>query len=160
MYLIFLYRDGDLYASIRDCHSALQLDPSHRKAHFRLARGLLELTWIKEAQDCLEHFKDKFPEYTQYRECRALENDIRRAASTMKESGKFIISCYTYYYYYYLLYSPIYFLLLPRNFSAVFLAEIFGQIFSKVVDISGWLNSETDTGISQPCIIERSTKSS
>lgn len=78
--------DGDLYASIRDCHSALQLDPSHRKAHFRLTRGLLELTWIKEAQDCLEHFKDKFPEYTQYRECRALENDIRRAASTMKES--------------------------------------------------------------------------
>ncbi|PIK59155.1 putative WD and tetratricopeptide repeats protein 1, partial [Apostichopus japonicus] len=78
--------DGDLYASIRDCHSALQLDPAHRKAHFRLARGLLELAWINEAKVCLNHFKEKFPEYSEYRECRMLDGDIRRAVFTMKES--------------------------------------------------------------------------
>jgi hypothetical protein len=28
-------RDGDVYAAMRDCHTALQLDPDHMKAHFR-----------------------------------------------------------------------------------------------------------------------------
>lgn len=71
--------DGDIYAALRDCHSALRLDPKHRKAHFRLARCLLQLTWSSEAHQCLQSFKTKFPEYAKYSECQALERDITSA---------------------------------------------------------------------------------
>ena len=33
-----LYRDGDIYAALRDCHSAIKHDSDHLKAHFRLSR--------------------------------------------------------------------------------------------------------------------------
>ena len=84
----YLVREGDLYAALRDCHSALHLDPGHRKAHFRLARCLLELMRAREAQDCLMQFKVKFPEYAKYRECQALDRDISTAMLNMSESGK------------------------------------------------------------------------
>ncbi len=50
-------RDGDVYAALRDCHTTVQLDPSHFKAHFRLARCLFELKQIPEARGCLELFR-------------------------------------------------------------------------------------------------------
>nr|CAD7571785.1 unnamed protein product [Timema californicum] len=53
--------DGDTYAAMRDCHTALHLDPAYVKAHFRLARCLLELQWVQEAEECLRSFKEKFP---------------------------------------------------------------------------------------------------
>lgn len=86
-----MYRDGDIYAALRDCHSALRLDPKHRKAHFRLARCLLQLTWSSEAHQCLQSFKTKFPEYAKYSECQALERDITSAvfsSSDKRTNGK------------------------------------------------------------------------
>lgn len=50
----FISRDGDYYAAIRDCRSALELDPNYLKAHFRLAQCLHKLRWAKEAYDCLQ----------------------------------------------------------------------------------------------------------
>ncbi|XP_006818911.2 WD and tetratricopeptide repeats protein 1-like [Saccoglossus kowalevskii] len=68
--------DGDLYAALRDCHTALSIDPSHCKAHFRLAKCLFELTWAKEALDCLREFKDKFPDYAKNHTFEQLDRDI------------------------------------------------------------------------------------
>lgn len=71
--------DGDLYSALRDCHSALHLDPNHLKAHFRLARCLYELSWPQEAFDCLQQFKSKFPDYAKSNACEALDKDIKAA---------------------------------------------------------------------------------
>ncbi|CAC5412061.1 WDTC1 [Mytilus coruscus] len=71
--------DGDLYAALRDCHSALQLDPNHLQAHFRLARCLSELSWPQEAYDCLQQFKNKCPDYAKSNACEALDKDISAA---------------------------------------------------------------------------------
>lgn len=81
--------DGDIYAALRDCYSAINVDDSHLKAHFRLAKCLFELSWVEEALDCLTLFKSKFPDYATSQTCEALEKDIRAAifAKTEQEYG-------------------------------------------------------------------------
>lgn len=81
------FRDGDLYAALRDCLRALQLDPNHLKGHFRLARCLFELKWMKEADECLQHFKVKFPDHAQSKACEALEHDIKTAIYSQTSQG-------------------------------------------------------------------------
>ncbi|KAK7108463.1 WD and tetratricopeptide repeats protein 1-like [Littorina saxatilis] len=71
--------DGDMYAALRDCYEAMQLEPNHMKAHFRMARCLYELGWIQEAYDCLQVFKAKFPDYGNSQACSALDRDIKAA---------------------------------------------------------------------------------
>ncbi|XP_022295341.2 WD and tetratricopeptide repeats protein 1-like [Crassostrea virginica] len=78
--------DGDLYAALRDCHSALQIDPNHLKAHFRLARCLYELSWPQEAYDCLQQFKNKFPDYAKSNACETLDKDIKAAIYSKTDS--------------------------------------------------------------------------
>jgi WD and tetratricopeptide repeat-containing protein 1 len=78
--------DGDLYAALRDCHSAIQLDPDHLKAHFRLAKCLFELSWRNEAQECLNAFKSKFPEYANSQACSHLDKDIKAALYSKTEA--------------------------------------------------------------------------
>ncbi|PSN32439.1 WD and tetratricopeptide repeats protein 1 [Blattella germanica] len=75
-------QDGDVYAAMRDCHIALQLDPDHMKAHFRLARCLYELQWIQEASDCIQAFKNKFPDHVHSHACKALVKDIETASAS------------------------------------------------------------------------------
>ncbi|XP_053680694.1 WD and tetratricopeptide repeats protein 1 [Anopheles nili] len=67
---------GDVYAAIRDCHTALRLDPHYVKAHFRLARALLKLDQLKEAQICLEELIRRFPSYAKNPGVLMLEKDI------------------------------------------------------------------------------------
>lgn len=71
--------DGDLYAALRDCDVALQFDPNHLKAHFRLARCLYELHWTREASECLQLFKVRFPGHAQTHACETLDRDIQAA---------------------------------------------------------------------------------
>ena len=71
--------DGDLYAALRDCRSAIRIDANHLKAHFRLAKCLFGLSWSKEALECLQIFKIKFPDYSKSHTCEALDRDIRAA---------------------------------------------------------------------------------
>ncbi|XP_060570664.1 WD and tetratricopeptide repeats protein 1-like [Ruditapes philippinarum] len=80
--------DGDMYAALRDCHNALRLDLNHLKAHFRLAKCLNELSWSKEAFECLNHFKSKFPDYATSRACEQLDKDIRAAIFSKTESDE------------------------------------------------------------------------
>lgn len=80
--------DGDLYAALRDCHSALHIDPNHLKAHFRLARCLYELSWPQEAYDCLQEFKHKFPDYAKSNACETLDKDIKAAIYSKTDHGE------------------------------------------------------------------------
>ncbi|XP_066285635.1 WD and tetratricopeptide repeats protein 1-like [Branchiostoma lanceolatum] len=69
--------DGDIYSALRDCHTALSIDPNHIKAHFRLARCLHELQWTKESLDCLNQFRGRFPEHAHSQACDMLDKDIK-----------------------------------------------------------------------------------
>lgn len=80
-------RDGDHYDALRDCLKALTLNPSHLKAHFRLARCLFELKYVAEAHECLDDFKGKFPEQAHSSACDALDKDIKAALFSKTESG-------------------------------------------------------------------------
>uniref|UniRef100_H2ZN13 Anaphase-promoting complex subunit 4 WD40 domain-containing protein n=1 Tax=Ciona savignyi TaxID=51511 RepID=H2ZN13_CIOSA len=71
--------DGDVYAALRDCHTALFCNPNHVKAKFRLARCLYELHWLTEAQECLRDLKEKFPDFRNNRALVALERDVKSA---------------------------------------------------------------------------------
>jgi WD and tetratricopeptide repeat-containing protein 1 len=80
--------DGDVYAALRDCLTALSYDPGHIKAHLRLARCLTDLEWLVEAAECLELFKVKHPEHRKSGACSQLEKDLAAAqekASNSKE---------------------------------------------------------------------------
>uniref|UniRef100_A0A182NSR3 WD and tetratricopeptide repeats protein 1 n=1 Tax=Anopheles dirus TaxID=7168 RepID=A0A182NSR3_9DIPT len=67
---------SDVYAAVRDCHTALQLDPHYVKAHFRLARALLKLEHTKEAQLCLDELVRRFPSYAKNPGVLKLDKDI------------------------------------------------------------------------------------
>ena len=71
--------DGDIYAALRDCYVALLLDPNYCKAHFRLAKCLLDLRWLKEAQKCLSEFQQLYPDQAKGASCVILDKDIKSA---------------------------------------------------------------------------------
>ncbi|KAK4291218.1 hypothetical protein Pmani_035935 [Petrolisthes manimaculis] len=73
--------DGDIYAALKDCFTALDIDPHHVKAHFRLARCLLQLGREQEAQQCLDEFMKQHPDHSSSPACRTLANDINKAVS-------------------------------------------------------------------------------
>lgn len=68
---------GDIYAALRDCHVALSLDTTYIKAHFRLARALLELGRLQDADECLQELIKRFPSYANNHGVLMLNKDIR-----------------------------------------------------------------------------------
>lgn len=54
---------GDVYAGLRDCQTALMLDPTYEKAHFRLTRALFELGYVNEAYECVQELRNRFPNH-------------------------------------------------------------------------------------------------
>ena len=68
------FRDGDLYAALCDSQTALRLD-----TYFRLAKCLYKLSWPKEAFECLNHFRAKFPDCAKSKACEQLDKEIRAA---------------------------------------------------------------------------------
>ncbi|XP_050678635.1 WD and tetratricopeptide repeats protein 1 isoform X3 [Leptidea sinapis] len=77
---------GDIYAAIRDCYTAIKLDPNHVKSHFRLAKGLMDLKRPREAQECLTYFKDKFPKHATSHAVFLLQKDITVALDVPSNS--------------------------------------------------------------------------
>jgi len=79
--------DGDIYAALRDCLTALSLDPHHIKSHLRLAQCLTDLEWLTEATKCLDNFKLKHPEYKKTTAYTQLERDLNTAKEKNSNSG-------------------------------------------------------------------------
>ncbi|XP_073845069.1 WD and tetratricopeptide repeats 1 [Musca autumnalis] len=73
---------GDIYAALRDCHTALRLDPYYVKAHFRLARSLLELGRPQDADECLKELIRRFPSYANNHGVLMLNKDIKENRQT------------------------------------------------------------------------------
>jgi len=70
---------GDMYAALRDCVTALRLQPGHVKALLRLVKCLHELDWIDEASVCLDVFRTKHPDHVKSQAYRQLERDVSKA---------------------------------------------------------------------------------
>lgn len=54
--------DGDLYAALRDCYTALSIEHDYMKVHLKLVKILLDLKWESEAVAAFESFKIRYPE--------------------------------------------------------------------------------------------------
>ncbi|KAG6453902.1 WD and tetratricopeptide repeats protein 1 isoform X2 [Manduca sexta] len=74
---------GDTYAAVKDCYTAIKLDPTHVKSHFRLAKALMDLKRAREAYECLLYFKDKFPRHATSHAVFLLQKDINLALEGM-----------------------------------------------------------------------------
>lgn len=68
---------GDVYGALRDCMTALKLDPTYVKAHFRMARALFELGYVQEASDCLEELQSRFMTHATNSGVAMLKKDIQ-----------------------------------------------------------------------------------
>lgn len=76
---------GDFYAALKDCVTALKLEPNHMKAHFRLAVCLFELKKLKDSKMYLEQFTKKYPSYKTSVAYKVLHRDIVEA---LRKEGK------------------------------------------------------------------------
>lgn len=77
---------GDYYAALKDCVTALKLEPNHLKAHFRLIVCLLELKMIEDSKIYLDQFKKKFPSYKNSDALLKLEASIHNAQDSDNDS--------------------------------------------------------------------------
>lgn len=73
--------------NFRDCNKALELDPHYVKAHFRLARALLELGYVTESNDCLNELKKRFPKSANDNGVKMLMKDISSAVESEKSDA-------------------------------------------------------------------------
>lgn len=78
---------GDFYAALKDCVTALKLDPNHMKAHFRLAVCLYELNQLKDSKMYLDHFTMKYPSYKTSAAYKVLHDNILQAQHKKEEEN-------------------------------------------------------------------------
>lgn len=76
-----------VFINFRDCNRALELDPHYVKAHFRLARALLELGYVTESNECLNELKKRFPKSANDNGVKMLMKDITSAIESEKDDS-------------------------------------------------------------------------
>ena len=54
--------NGDAYACLRDCETALQLESNTKKCKLRRIKSLNELNWVEESYHFLKEFVSQYPE--------------------------------------------------------------------------------------------------
>uniref|UniRef100_A0A1I8AI21 WD and tetratricopeptide repeats protein 1 n=1 Tax=Steinernema glaseri TaxID=37863 RepID=A0A1I8AI21_9BILA len=52
---------GDAYSCVRDMMRCLKIDPSNKKAHYRLVRALIMLKQVRIGNKCLDLFRLRYP---------------------------------------------------------------------------------------------------
>jgi WD and tetratricopeptide repeat-containing protein 1 len=77
---------GDYYAALKDCVTALKLDPDHMKAHFRLIVCLYELRMLDDSKMYLEEFKKRFPSYNTSEAFLTIHSNIHHSIRRKKEA--------------------------------------------------------------------------
>lgn len=90
---------GDVYAALKDCVTALKLDPNHMKAHFRLAVCLYELGKLKDSKIYLDQFTTKYPSYKTSVAYKCLNYDLSNALHKNKDEsdGNYLITIFVFY---------------------------------------------------------------
>lgn len=77
---------------MRDCYQALNIDNSHLKSLFRLAKCLNDLGWYTDAHDCLKIFIDRFPKYAHIPAhenlLKSINDNIRKAKMSSNQVKK------------------------------------------------------------------------
>lgn len=68
---------GDLYAAVRDCSRALELDKDYVKVKFRLASCLHQLEWFQDALDVIDKVRAEHPEHADSKTFLELEKDVK-----------------------------------------------------------------------------------
>lgn len=78
---------GDHYAALKDCCSALSINPNMVKAHYRLARCLVSLEHADEAKLYIEQFKKIHPEHSFSPSFVSLQDSIEEALNESSRSA-------------------------------------------------------------------------
>ncbi|PAA81246.1 hypothetical protein BOX15_Mlig014346g1 [Macrostomum lignano] len=73
--------DGDAYAAAIDCQTALSADPHCYKALYRLARAFCDMGWQEEAQQCVNQFRQRFPQHAQSSSFKELVSSLEKLES-------------------------------------------------------------------------------
>lgn len=84
----YLKRDwnGDVYSALIDSLRVIELDPIHIKAHLRLIKCLVELKWLKEGNEFIDTFRQKFPKRADLKELKTLEKRLEEVKVEVKQA--------------------------------------------------------------------------
>lgn len=80
-----IFRDGDTYAALKDCVSALKLDPNQIKPFNRLVRCLLDLGHPALADQAFELLKERFPQQANSSTFNTLRIEVKRKLALQKQ---------------------------------------------------------------------------
>ncbi|MCL4132538.1 UNVERIFIED_CONTAM: hypothetical protein GTU68_003196, partial [Idotea baltica] len=79
--------DGDIYAALRDCNKAVDIDPNNIKAKFRQVRCLHLLGRDEETHQCLGDLLDQYPQLSTSSSWAELKEKISSSACSHNNSG-------------------------------------------------------------------------
>ncbi|CAI6375592.1 unnamed protein product [Macrosiphum euphorbiae] len=81
---------GDFYAALKDCLTALELEPNHMEAHFQLAVSLFKLDKLTDSKMYLDQFIMKYPAYKTSASINYLYSNLLNAQSNNKDGKKIL----------------------------------------------------------------------
>ena len=82
------YRDGDTYAALKDCISALKMDPNQIKPFHRLVRCLLDLGHPMMADQAFKLLKERFPQQAISSVFTTLQAEVQKKLELQEQSER------------------------------------------------------------------------